>query len=148
MKVVVKMTSESLYLTHWGRVMHDTSVDLPSLLQIMACCLTGTKLLSEPMLEFVNCTLGNKLQWNLNKEFFIQENAFENVVWNMAAILSRPQCVKKYCHHIVYTYIYIWITGFIVKVHKCGIWGKITGYNAICKCLLKITLCLHDIFAL
>ena len=26
--------------------------------------------------------------------FFIQENAFENVVWKMAAILSRPQCVK------------------------------------------------------
>ena len=41
----------------------------------------------------------NKLQWNLNQNssIFIQENAFENVVWKMAAILSRPQCVKK-CH--------------------------------------------------
>ena len=27
--------------------------------------------------------------WNI-----IQENAFENVVWKMAAILSQPQCVK------------------------------------------------------
>ena len=26
--------------------------------------------------------------------FFIQENTFENVVWKMAAILSRPQCVN------------------------------------------------------
>ena len=26
--------------------------------------------------------------------YFIQENAFENVVRKMAAILSRPQCVK------------------------------------------------------
>ena len=26
--------------------------------------------------------------------FFFQENAFENVVWKIAAILSRPQCVK------------------------------------------------------
>ena len=26
---------------------------------------------------------------------FIQENAFENVVWKMAAILSRPQLIKK-----------------------------------------------------
>ena len=26
----------------------------------------------------------------------LQENAFENVVWKMAAILSRPQCVKTY----------------------------------------------------
>ena len=26
---------------------------------------------------------------------FIEENAFENVVWKMAAILSQPQCVKQ-----------------------------------------------------
>ena len=26
--------------------------------------------------------------------FFIKENAFENVICAMAAILSRPQCVK------------------------------------------------------
>ena len=25
---------------------------------------------------------------------FIQENAFEIVIWKMAAILSRPRCVK------------------------------------------------------
>ena len=44
----------------------------------------------------VNWTIRNKLQWNLkrNSYIFIQENAFENVVWKMAAILSRPQCVK------------------------------------------------------
>ena len=36
----------------------------------------------------MNWTLGNKLQWNLNRNscIFIQENAFENVVWKMAAI--------------------------------------------------------------
>ena len=60
----------------------------------MACRLTGAKSLSEPMLEYciVNWTLGNKLQWNLNQNscVFIHENAFENVVWKMAAILSRP----------------------------------------------------------
>ena len=44
--------------------------------------------------NIVNWTLGNKLQWDLyqNLNIFIQENAFENVVWKMAAILSRPQC--------------------------------------------------------
>ena len=26
---------------------------------------------------------------------FIQENAYENVVWKRAAILSRPQCVNR-----------------------------------------------------
>ena len=29
---------------------------------------------------------------------FIKENAFENVVWKMEAILSRPQCVKENQH--------------------------------------------------
>ena len=38
----------------------------------------------------------NKLQWNFNRNsnIFIQENAFESVVCEMAAMLSRPQCVK------------------------------------------------------
>ena len=47
--------------------------------------------------NIVNCTLRNKLQWNLNRNsyIFIQENAFENVVWKEAAILFWPQCVKS-----------------------------------------------------
>ena len=46
--------------------------------------------------NIVNLTLRNKLQWNVNwnSYIFIQENAFENVVCKMAAILSQPQCVK------------------------------------------------------
>ena len=37
----------------------------------------------------------NKLQWNFNRNsnIFIQENALQNVVCEMASILSRPQCV-------------------------------------------------------
>ena len=31
---------------------------------------------------------------------FIQENAFENVVWEMASILYRPQCVNAYMRHV------------------------------------------------
>ena len=44
----------------------------------------------------INWTLVNKLQWNINRNLyiFIQENTSENVIWKMAAILSRPQCVK------------------------------------------------------
>ena len=43
--------------------------------------------------NIVNWTIGNKLQWNSNRNsnIFIQENAFESVVCEMAAILSRPQ---------------------------------------------------------
>ena len=45
--------------------------------------------------NMVNCAPGNKLQWNLNRNayIFIQENALENVVWEISAILSWPQCV-------------------------------------------------------
>ena len=46
--------------------------------------------------DIVSWTLRNKLQSNFNRNsyIFIQENVFGNVVWKMAAILSRPQCVK------------------------------------------------------
>ena len=47
--------------------------------------------------NIVNWTLRNKLQWNLNRNsyIFIQENAFENVVWKMVVILCQPQCVNR-----------------------------------------------------
>ena len=48
--------------------------------------------------NIVNWTLGNRLQWNLNRNsyIFIQENAFENVVYEMAAIFSRLQFVNGF----------------------------------------------------
>ena len=44
--------------------------------------------------DIVNWTLRNMLQWNLNRNsnMFIEEYAFENIIWKMAVILS--QCVK------------------------------------------------------
>ena len=47
--------------------------------------------------NYVNLTHRNKLQWNLNRNpyIFIQGNASENIVRKMAAILSRPQYVKR-----------------------------------------------------
>ena len=62
------------------------------------------KSLKSPWISFlkkcgnhVNWTLRNKVQWNLNRNsyIFIQENPFENGVWKMASILSRPQCVNQ-----------------------------------------------------
>ena len=43
--------------------------------------------------NIVNWTLGNKLQWNFNRNsnIFIQQNAFENVVCKMVSILSWPR---------------------------------------------------------
>ena len=42
--------------------------------------------------NIVNYTRKNKLQWNFNRNqyIFVQENAFENAEWKMAAILSWP----------------------------------------------------------
>ena len=46
-------------------------------------------------------TLGTNFSEILREKkcIFIQENAFENVVWNMTAFLSRPQCVKIFQIH-------------------------------------------------
>ena len=67
-------------LTHWGRVTHPgwriyASVPNHYLNQYWF---------------IVNWTLRNKLQWNFNQSYnsFGQENAFENVVRKLAAILS------------------------------------------------------------
>ena len=67
-----------------------------TLVQIMACCLLGTKPLSKWMLVIVNWTLGNKLQWKFNQNFnfFIHENAFENVICKMEAYFSRGRGVN------------------------------------------------------
>ena len=42
--------------------------------------------------------ISNAIQWNLkrNSYIFIQENAFENIVCEMAFILSRPQYFKTW----------------------------------------------------
>ena len=62
--------------------------------------------------NIVNWTLRNKLQWNFNwnSYTFIKKNAFENVVWKMVAILSRPQCVNSLQSHHMNT-MESWTTG-------------------------------------
>ena len=59
------------------------------------------ELLGEIYIEYAcaapyDWTLGNKLQGNVNRNsnIFIYENAHENVVCEMASILSRPRCVN------------------------------------------------------
>ena len=66
--------------------------------------------------DIVNWTLRNKLQWNLkrNAYIFIQENAFENVVWKMVAILSGPQCVKSFL--LVQCQAFIWINAKLSSI--------------------------------
>ena len=51
-----------------------------------------------------------------NWYIFLQENVFENVVWKMASILSRPQCVNLIVTSIYITSIIIVIVIVIVIV--------------------------------
>ena len=63
----------------------------------MACRLLGTKPLSEPILP--DHQLDPKehisVQFVLKAKVCIKGNALENVNWEIAAILSWPQCLKK-----------------------------------------------------
>ena len=87
LELVSTLQGGILHLTHWGRVTHIyvSKLAWPTPSHYLNQCW-----------NFDNCTLGNKLQWNLNRNvyIFIQENAFENLVGKMAAILYRPQCVN------------------------------------------------------
>ena len=83
-----KYTS-NCHLTHWGRVTH---ICVSQLITIVS----DNDYLKQ-WWNIVIWTRGKKFKGNLNRNLyiFIQENAFENVVWKMSAILSRPQCVKQ-----------------------------------------------------
>ena len=85
-------------LTNWGRVTH-ICVDNLTVIGSENGLSPGRRQASiwNQCWNIVNWTLGNKLQWkfNQNSNIFIQENVFENVVCEMAFILSRPQCVKQ-----------------------------------------------------
>ena len=62
--------------------------------QWLATCLVPTHYLNQ-WWHIDNWTLRNIFQWNViwNLKVFIQENASENVICEMAAILSLAQCV-------------------------------------------------------
>ena len=68
-----------------------------ALVQVMAWCRTGESHYLNQCWFIVNWTLRNKFQWKLiwNSNFFIQENAFENVICEMATILSRGRWVNS-----------------------------------------------------
>ena len=82
----------------------------PSLVQIMAWRFLGAKPLSDPMLTY--CELDPleyiSVKFNHNLNIFIQENAFENVVRKLAAILPRHQYVKMV---LVLGHIFSWKRG-------------------------------------
>ena len=71
----------SLGLSDTYTCMHHYNI--PTLLQIMACCLFGNKLLSEPMLPYCQLDPKDHISVKFYLKVFIQENALENVVCKM-----------------------------------------------------------------
>ena len=63
----------------------------------MACRLIGTEPLSELMLTNYHLDTYKHTSVKFDKiaQIFIHEKAFENVVWEMAVILSRGRSVNK-----------------------------------------------------
>ena len=89
---IVQYTTFVSVIIHWGWQAYIYVGKLTIIVQIMACRLDDAQ-----SWNIVNWTLGNKLQWNLNlnSNIFIQENAFENFVWNGIHFASAPiQCVE------------------------------------------------------
>ena len=95
----VNMPLAKVTLTHWGRVT-DIWVSKLTIIGSDNGLLPGRRqaIILTNAGDIVNSNLRNKLQWNLKQNLcvFSQENAFENVICEVASILSRPQCVKSF----------------------------------------------------
>ena len=76
----MKSESDRIILTHWGRVTH--------------ICVSKLTIIGSD--NGLSPWPRQAIIWNFNRNsnIFIQENVLENVVCEMASILSRPQCVK------------------------------------------------------
>ena len=133
-------------LTHWGRVTHISVSRLtiigsdnglspnigsenglsPNRHQFIIWTKVGTSLIGpweQTSVKF----------YYLNVYIFIQENAFENVVWEIAAILFRlqsvisikirPQKIKQSssCVHIYWDALYVLNLFYVFKYHSCHI---------------------------
>ena len=77
----------------------------------MACRLFGAKPLPEPMLSYCQLDPQEQISVNFdsNYEHFIDQNALENFVWEMAAILSRGRWANRVyikCDFILFDYLY------------------------------------------
>ena len=77
-------------LTHWGRVTHICG----SKLAIISSN-NGLSPGRRQAIIWTNAGIVLIAPLETKKNIFIQENEFENVVWEMASMWSRPQCVKS-----------------------------------------------------
>ena len=90
-QLVPELLLSIINLTHWGRVTHICVSK-----HYTICSDNGLSPRRRQAIIWTNAFF----RWNLTRNLYIftQENAFENVVRKLTAILSRPQCVKKYTY--------------------------------------------------
>ena len=88
-------------LTYWVHVMHICVITIMIISHlnqcILACHLFGIKTLYEPRLSYFqldHVELNSVKFWLKFEHFHWKKNAFENMVSQMVAILSRPHCVN------------------------------------------------------
>ena len=87
-------------LTHWDRVTHIYVSKLAIIGWDNGIALSAPSHYLNQCWNIVNFNIRNTFQWNLKRNscIFIQEKAFENVVFEMVVTLSRPECVKVHLH--------------------------------------------------
>ena len=76
-----------------------------ALVQIMACRLFGAKPLSEPVLSHSQLDPQEQTSVKFESKHFIHENAYENIVCGMAAILSRERWINFFVWILKRNYI-------------------------------------------
>ena len=131
-----------MILTHWGRVTHICATKLttigsdnglsPGRRQAIIWTSVGILVIGPLGTNFSEI-------FNRNIHIFIQENAFENVVWEKAAILSRPQCVKK---HSLFGCSFCFISGNFriyktIFLEQCLSWNKLIFQMPFGEAMLK-----------
>ena len=66
---------------------------MPSLVEIMSCCLYSAKPLSEPMLVYCQVDLQNIFQWNVNQKYLIISWYLH--VWNGVAVAAYSRLASR-----------------------------------------------------
>ena len=104
--------------------------------QIMACRLFGTNYLNQCWV-IVNWTIKDKLQWNFNRntKLFIHENASENIVCEMAAILSMGRwCKPLHPGSLSRLRLYLWMVLHKISYSRRRRFLRIWNWSTISVC--------------
>ena len=123
-----------IWLTQWCQATHIGVSELTNIGSDNGLSAGRRRAIIWPSLtHIVNLNIGNTIQWNLkgNTLIFAQENAFDNVVCEIAAILPRPQCIKRFraCRPITCSVSVVnsvfWLVIYLTRfLYMTGLWGQ------------------------